>query len=68
MKKKRILEDEIIQSGVGIELQSANNDFDWLMESPPSLPEGASKMKSQNDEIMAQKYQTLQHEMKVFLC
>ena len=68
MKKKPIIiEDTIIKSGVGIELQSANDDLDWLMENPPSLPDVAPPIKKLEEELMAQKYEALQHNMQVFI-
>ena len=65
--KPIIIEDTIIQSGAGTELQSANDDLDWLMENPPSLPDVAPPIKKQEEELMTQKYEVLQHNMQVFV-
>jgi len=45
-------------------LQSANDDLDWLMENPPSLPDIAPPMKKQDEELITQKYEALQQNMQ----
>ena len=52
-----IEEDTIIQSGMGVELQSANNDFDWLMENAPTVTKG--------DELATMKKQQTEQQVRV---